>query len=41
MKYYFCILALNEEKHLENTFQELKDVILESQIEDFKIYRKP
>lgn len=37
MKYYFCILALNEEKHLENTFQELKDVILESQIEDFKI----
>jgi len=37
MKYYFLILAFNEEKYLAKTFIELKEVISQTQIDDFQI----
>ena len=37
MKYHFLILALNEEANLKQTFIELKEVILETDIKDYQI----
>ena len=38
MKLHFLILALNEEKFLEKTYTELKEIISEMQIKDYQIY---